>query len=225
MKSVTIIILILLVVSIAMIVTKPSNQDCYNQIMDKVNNEINNSRQNEILKVIEEVSTQELNKYMPELVSIEDNVLFKNIYVTGTDIKIGVGIFGTVIIEGDNIMEQLKEKIGERIANEMPGNNSKKKKIVDLFKKKGLVQSNNNQNISINNANSNPNLILWENRLQVINADVKTDNLNIEKVKRFHIRRTHGNKEQELNDAEVRLEQDEYLARQYTDSVEKYQEQ
>lgn len=215
---------IILVILGVIIITKPSDEDCYKQIDDKLTEQVNMSNQNEVFKLTEEIAIQKLSKYTQDILRIEDNILYKNIYIEGTDIKIAIGLFGTVIFQGDDAIQQIQEKLKQKTEIEPRTNNSLIKDIKNLFKKKSQQESSNNQNQSSIARNGETMLAFWQTQLQSANENLNADKNRLTKTQRFHLGRLPNTKKREINDAQMQIEQDQIRVQQYNDSVRKYQE-
>ncbi|HXB13119.1 MAG TPA: hypothetical protein VNZ45_14120 [Bacteroidia bacterium] len=92
-KTSTVLLLILAVLGL-MAVTKPSDQTCIDQVKDQVNAQIAHSNQNKILKAVEEVAADLAGQYG---LRVEDHVIYKSIYLKGSDQQLAIGVFGNVI--------------------------------------------------------------------------------------------------------------------------------
>ncbi len=87
------VLIVLGVVVLIALISKPSDQSCIDGIKDKISSQINQSNQNKFFKGAEELLTAIGGQY---IFRVEDNILYKNIYIIGTNRKIGFGCFGMV---------------------------------------------------------------------------------------------------------------------------------
>lgn len=80
---------------VLLFITKPSDQTYIDQVKDKVNTQINNTNQNRFMKAVEEIGADVGSNYA---FRIEDNLLYKTIYVKGTNQEVGIGCIGMIFL-------------------------------------------------------------------------------------------------------------------------------
>ncbi len=213
--------IVLVFTAVIAIITKPSDQACLDNLKDKATSQIENSNQNALIKLGEEALINHFSTYIKDIFRIEDKVLYKNIYLAGTNDKVAIACFGSVIINNNEaiqneIEQERRKEEQDKVATTM---SEIKNDVKNLFHKKKSIENQSNTQ----EANGNHNLAYWQSQLQQANSTLESDKIELQKAEKFHFGRLANTKKREIDEATTKVNNDEIWVQQCSDAISKFQ--
>ena len=182
MKRLLILLLILLIVAVSLIITKPSDEQCIEQIKSKAEMAINRNSNNGLLNGILTFFTGKLIDRFKDAIQIEDRTFYKEIYIGDT--KIGTAIFGTLIIDDNGLQTKIKEISSSFNEND---NVSNQPTLVSKIKAAFGRKKENNQ---------------IGNDVQSLKNELVDAKNKLQQLQKFHFLRSKQKKDEEINQQE-----------------------
>ena len=194
MRKTTITLIILLLIALTALLTKPSDSDCIELFKNNIKTTVDNSSANVLVKGLFSYLSGKAIDETRNFIAVEDNFLYKNIYFI-PNAKVGTVVFGTFFIDED--FQNKLNRVGsfwDRTNNS--GNNDNNSQTLrervnqskPVTKIKALFQP------KQNNYNGTD--------LQALKNALSVANANMEKIQKFHLLRT-STKRQEQIDAQA----------------------
>jgi hypothetical protein len=201
MKKLIYVLIVLLLASVILIITKPSNQQCIDSIEDKIDSQVTKTEGNGVIASFTRYLTDiGIDKYNQYLFKVEDCTFYKDIYITGSSERIGIAALGMVIFTNKPVVEAYLESQKPKpslVTNVVQGISNDVHKIENALKKKPE-----NNAIVVN-----PNASIQD-QLQQINSKINEDQASLERAEKFHFGRLPGQKRNQINAINQQLEAD-----------------
>ena len=190
MKKGVIVLVLLFLIFLTAILTKPSDADCVELFKNKIKTSIDNSSANLLVKSLASYISGKTIDETRNFLAIEDNFAYKNVYII-PNIKIGTVAFGTFFID-DDFQNKLNEigKFWERTNNSGESSNQTFKEKFNqskpITKIKAMFHPKQNNYTGTD--------------LQTLKNALAQANVNMEKIQKFHLFRTSTKRQEQIDD-------------------------
>ena len=196
MKTIVVFLVLIILIGFGAIITKPTDEQCIEIAKGKINSEIYKSSSNNFVKGIESLFVDiGVNKV---LFRIEDKIFYKDIFLKIDNSNVGVGVFGTVIINdrGSNRASISSNRSNE---NNAADNANNPPAMVSRFYSDTSAPppAPAPDTIAINNDNSTD--------LENAKAKLVAAKDRLVQIKKFHFLRTDKEREQQIYQQTIKI--------------------